>query len=267
MGLWTAQTDPADWKRPPDLEFRALLTVVLKPFYLLTRPVFSGWENIPYEPPLLFVGNHTIYGIVDTPFLWSELFLQRGILLRGLGDDLHFRVPLWSHLCDRYGVVRACPENFATLMEQRQYAKLKGEQYALKWEGRKGFARQALEHGCTIVPFASIGAEDAFPVRWDGDAQRSTPLGRLYDALGVRPDVVFPIPERIRVERLYYRFCPPIRLDAHPGGADEAKVDALWAQTRDAVLHGIDTLKATRERDPDRRWRLPLGRRGTPPAP
>jgi 1-acyl-sn-glycerol-3-phosphate acyltransferase len=38
------------------------------------------------------------------------------------------------------------------------------ERYSLRWGRRQGFARMAIEHGYTIVPFASIGFEDVVRV-------------------------------------------------------------------------------------------------------
>ena len=39
----------------------------------LCRPEFFGLDNIPDEKPLIFVGNHTMYGIYDMPLMIYEL--------------------------------------------------------------------------------------------------------------------------------------------------------------------------------------------------
>jgi hypothetical protein len=52
----------------------------------------SGAENLP-EPlskrPILFVGNHTLFGLYDCPVLIQELYL-RGFKVRGLAHRSHW---------------------------------------------------------------------------------------------------------------------------------------------------------------------------------
>jgi hypothetical protein len=47
----------------------------------LCRPEFFGLDNIPDEKPLIFVGNHTMYGIYDMPLMIYELRKRKGITL------------------------------------------------------------------------------------------------------------------------------------------------------------------------------------------
>ncbi len=44
----------------------------------IMSPVVEGAEHLPVGPrrPLLFVGNHTMYGLYDLPFLMVELYLR-----------------------------------------------------------------------------------------------------------------------------------------------------------------------------------------------
>ncbi len=46
----------------------------------------------------------------------------------------------------------------------REVFKHKGEAYQLIWKERYGFVRLAIEHGYTITPYATAGAEEAFDV-------------------------------------------------------------------------------------------------------
>jgi 1-acyl-sn-glycerol-3-phosphate acyltransferase len=166
--------------------------------------VFYGLERIPTERPLLFVGNHQIFGALDVPLFFHELYLKRNIFLRSLGDHLHFMVPGWREVLHRFGVVDGNPENCRALLEQgecvlvfpgggREVAKRKGEKYKLIWKERVGFVRMALEVGCTIVPFAALGVEDWFEIVLDGDEIMQSRLGWVLRKLGVPPYAVLPI--------------------------------------------------------------------------
>lgn len=67
---------------------------LLEPWRILTSPLVSGAETLPdaaAEPrrPILFVGNHTLFGVYDSPILVYELFL-RGFHARGLAHPAHW---------------------------------------------------------------------------------------------------------------------------------------------------------------------------------
>lgn len=49
----------------------------------LFRSIVSGYDGIPSDRPVLFVGNHQTLA-PDTPVLVEELLRKKGILLRGL---------------------------------------------------------------------------------------------------------------------------------------------------------------------------------------
>jgi hypothetical protein len=67
---------------------------LLEPWRIVTSPLVSGAEKLPdpnQEPrrPILFVGNHTIFGLYDSPLLVHELFM-RGFRCRGLAHPGHW---------------------------------------------------------------------------------------------------------------------------------------------------------------------------------
>src|SRR5512143_1308953 len=95
------------------------LTRLLQPWHAITSPVSYGLANIPRRGPRLFVGNHTLFGLLDAPMLFLELYTKRKIVLRSLGDHVHFRVPLWRDVLTRYGVVDGTRDNCAALMAAR----------------------------------------------------------------------------------------------------------------------------------------------------
>ncbi|MDF1667086.1 MAG: lysophospholipid acyltransferase family protein, partial [Planctomycetota bacterium] len=195
--------NPAPFKKPSAAEM-AFFNVLAEPLYRLHRPVFKGMDLIPEKGPILFVGNHTLYGIIDAPLLFFELYKRRNLFIRALGDRLHFRIPLWRSLLSKYGVVEGSRANCAELMSQgesilvfpggaREVAKKKGEKYQLIWKSRVGFARMAIKHQCTIVPFAAVGVEDMFDIVLDSDGVMATPLGFLLRELSFRKDLMLPL--------------------------------------------------------------------------
>lgn len=251
---------------PPAVIIR-LVHGLLAPWRRYTRPVFIGLDRIPPERPLLFVGNHTLYAVLDAPLLFAKLYETHNIFIRALGDRAHFEVPIWRDFLKYFGVVCGTRENCAELMKAgeailvfpgggREVAKRKGEKYKLIWGERRGFARMAIEHGCTIVPFSSIGVEDAFDILLDADdILDHTPLGALLDRRGWRRSVVMPIARGIgptmipRREQFFFQIGEPIDASRFQGRCDDLDAtSALRDEVRDAIEEGIEQLKAERER-------------------
>lgn len=73
-----------------------------------------GTENLPdplAQPrrPILFVGNHTLFGLYDLPMLMDQLYL-RGFRVRGLAHPLHFKFDTpWKRTFEQFGAVPASP--------------------------------------------------------------------------------------------------------------------------------------------------------------
>jgi 1-acyl-sn-glycerol-3-phosphate acyltransferase len=243
--------------------------VLLTPLQLLTSPVSHGLDNIPSGRPCLFVGNHTLFSL-DVPMLIAELYAKRGIVIRSLGDHVHFRIPLWRDLLTKFGVVDGTRDNCAKLMAAgesvlvfpggaREVFKHKGEKYQLLWGDRLGFARLAIKYRYPIVPFAAVGAEDAWDIVLDGDALLPDAARRLLERLGVRTDALIPFVKGIgptplpRPERLYFSFARPIETHHYNGRyRDTAACVAVRDQTKRAIETGIAFLLRKRQRDPGR---------------
>jgi 1-acyl-sn-glycerol-3-phosphate acyltransferase len=191
------------FQRPSERELQLAFLPMLA-WRAVCRPEFFGFENIPQDRPLLFVGNHQIFGVLDIPLLFHELYLKKNIFLRSLGDHHHFMLPGWRDMLHRFGAVDGTPENCRALLDAgecilvfpgggREVAKRKGEKYKLIWKERLGFIRMALEFGCTIVPFAAVGVEDWFDIVVDGDEILETKFGSVLKRLGVPSYAVVPI--------------------------------------------------------------------------
>lgn len=271
--------EPVEVPDAPSARQIDLIVALIGRLAPLTRPKVYGIEQVPSDGAML-VGNHTIYGVLDVPFMVAELWKQNGVAVRPLGDHRHFAVPVWRDLLEQIGVVRGTPANTAELMRRgepilvfpggaREVNKRRGEKYELIWTNRRGFASLAIEHGYPIVPFAAVGGEEMLDIVVD---DRNPIYGRLVAA--TRSMVGVPLPSLVRgigltpiprPQRLYFWFGEPIPTTPYAGqGADGVR------HVRDAVKQqveeGISFLLAERERDPGRHLLKRLVGRGVPPC-
>jgi len=243
------------------------ITSLLEPYLRIVQPKLYGIENVPADGSLL-VGNHTIYGFLDLPFMTAEIWKRRRLAVRGLGEHAHYAVPIWRDLLAAGGMVRGTRDNVRALMRDRQTVlvfpggarevfKQRGQQYQLLWRERIGFARLAIENGYPVVPFAAVGAEEMLDIIVDQNTPGYGQFARLYEKVTgyptppvVRGVGVTPIP---RPERLYFWFGEPI--DAARFGSrfdDTAAAQALRDEVKRAVLEGIQFLRDERDQDPNR---------------
>jgi 1-acyl-sn-glycerol-3-phosphate acyltransferase len=261
----TRSADPLAYEPFPIEELRLLLA----PLRALLSPVSAGLESVPPEGPVLFAGNHSVYGLLDVPMLGLEIYEKSGRFVRGLGDHLHFQIPGWGAFLRWFGAVPGTRENCARLLRAnepvlvfpgggREVFKRKGEKYKLIWKERIGFARLAIEHEAPIVPFASVGVEDMFEILSDGDdlLRRLGVTGKDWFRNG---EVIPPlsrgkgIASLPRIERQYFLFGRPIDTTRFDGRSDDR--DACLALRREvqiAVETQISRLREVRSADPER---------------
>jgi len=251
-----------------------LLKASFGPWSWLSDPVMEGVENLPRKGPALYVGNHTLLGVLDVPVMLGQIAKQTGVTLRSLGDRAHFKVPGWRDFMTSTGCVEGTRENCARLMQLGEQIivfpggggevfKRKGEQYKLRWKERVGFARMAIENRCPIIPFAAVGGDDFYKIVLGSDEIMATPLGKLLVKAGMREEALgvyrgvglSMIP---RPQRLYFKFGKPIRTTRYKGdGETLANCEAVRDKVRASVEAMIAELLEQRERDPQRS----LGRR------
>ena len=81
--------DPLAFRPLPIEELRRLVA----PLRALLSPVSGGLEGVPREGPVLFTGNHTVFGLLDVPMLGLEIYERTGRAVRVLVDHFHFQVP------------------------------------------------------------------------------------------------------------------------------------------------------------------------------
>lgn len=270
-----------DYRPPAADHIRRMLR--LQRWYF--TPKLLGAENVDPNRPGLFVGNHAIFGIIDSPLFASELYSRTGAYPRSLGDHFHFDVPGWGDLLIRYGAVPGTRENCSRLMQAgqhvlvfpggaREVAKRRSEINRLTWKNRTGFARMAIEHSYDIIPFASVGCDESYTILFDGDDFRNSRAGRwLLDRPRLNKllrdgDTFMPLARGLgptllpRPEPFWFMIGKPIPTGEYAGREDDR--EALWdlrSKTSASIEAMIEQLKQKRAAEQLPGWRrLLLGR-------
>jgi 1-acyl-sn-glycerol-3-phosphate acyltransferase len=225
-------------------------------------PEFHHLDRVAADRPTLFVGNHSVFGVLDVMLFADGLFRERGVSLRLLADRNHFKFPVWRDLVVLQGAVLGSRANCAALMRRgehilvfpggaREVFKHKGEAYRLIWKERYGFVRLAIEHGYTITPYATVGAEDAYDVLLDSSDYMQTPLGRALKASGLAdrylrggeefPPVVRGLGLTVipRPEKLYFSIGKPIDMARYQSEGDDP---AVLRRARERVARAVSRL-------------------------
>lgn len=258
----------------------------LAPLRAWFSPDFTGLDTLDLSRPALFVGNHTLFSL-DAPLMLSAIYSRHGVLLRALGDHMHFVIPGWGKAVRNSGGVDGTPENCAELMRQgqsilvfpggaREVNRRKGEDYDLIWKQRTGFARLAVQHGYDIIPFASVGPNEIYKILVDAnDIMASAPwrwlAGRTGLARRLRDgDLLSPLVRGVgpsllpRPQRFYFAFGE--RIPTAHLRSEQPDRDTLWAvrgQVEQAIRAMTAQLKLRRLDDHSswgraRRWLAPL---------
>lgn len=238
-------------------------------------PVFLNSDQLNMSKPALFVGNHTLYGLLDVPLILEHLRLEHSVHLRSLGDRMHFNIPIWRDILTKGGMVLGTPENCHALMSSgqsilvfpggaREVMRRKGESYQLIWKKRTGFARLAIEHGYDIIPFASLGADDCFDIVLDAnDIQNNALAQKMISKLKLKEklrggDILPPIPSGVgylpipKPQRFYFSFGE--RISTAEVTSNEKDIWNLREQVAHSIEKQIFELKNYREADKDQNW-------------
>lgn len=253
----------------------------------LVSPSFIGIENISkalevsslssdvQNRPVLFVGNHSVFGILDTSLLFIKLTQHLGERrLRSLADPIHFNLfsditsGRWGNFVRDLGAVRASPRNFYRLLSAgecillfpggaREVCRRRGEEYQLFWKDDTDFLRPAAKHDAVIVPFSAVGADDSVRILIDGQELQKLPgIGNKVQGYleenqlskeNLMPVALLPP----KPDRYYFEFHEPIDIkDVNPRDDERCKI--IYEQTKATVQGGMRRLLEIREKDPQR---------------
>lgn len=174
------------------------------PLVDLYRPYVDGLHNLPTDGRFLLVGNHTQFG---AEALLIPLLVRRAIgrRVRPLTDKNFGRMGgLPGDLLAAIGAVVGAPETARELMVHdepilvfpgggREIAKFKGEEYTLRWQGRTGFARLAVEYSYPIVPVGLVGGDDVYRSMTTREGRWGRLSQSLTERLSGRSDMAMPL--------------------------------------------------------------------------
>ena len=273
---------PIEDFRPPSLRTMARVTALQRRYFAAT---LEGAENVDLQRPGLFVGNHALMGVLDSPLFVYELYRQTGVFPRSLGDHFHFPTPVWGKLVTRFGAVPGTRENCRRLMESgqhvlvfpggaREVAKRRDEINKLVWKKRTGFVYMAIEQGFDIIPFASLGCDEAYDIVYDGDDFANGWLGKRLlgndkvNSLMRGGDLFMPLVKGIgptllpKAEPFHFSIGKPIPT-AHLQGQenDPAVLWQLREKVSDAITGMLSSMDEARKAQPRPLWRKVLGAR------
>jgi 1-acyl-sn-glycerol-3-phosphate acyltransferase len=165
--------DPRDWPTSVFLGFASLLARYHRHRVLhlerLARPFAEGRR-------VLLVGNHAL-DIADPLLLLATVYRRLGRVPHFVGhENGWFRLPLLRQIARHYQVIPSRrPEETIAALRRDGFVMLypgsnreaalrsyRDEPYRLKWEGRTGFLRVALEADAELVFVAALGSDEAY---------------------------------------------------------------------------------------------------------
>ncbi len=164
--------DPFDARDPEYI--RATLPALRTLSDIYFRADVSGLQRIPESGPVLLVGNHSGGTMIADTFVFAQSFYDRfgpDRRFHQLAHDLVFGVPGLRTLVQRYGTVPASPANMRRALDRDAallvYPGGDEESFRPSWQtsevrfaGRKGFVKLALERDVPIVPVVSLGGQE-----------------------------------------------------------------------------------------------------------
>ncbi|MBS1856993.1 MAG: FAD-dependent oxidoreductase [Acidobacteria bacterium] len=205
----------------------------------------EGVENVPETGRALLVPSHRGFMPLDAVMHLSVILENRNRVTRFLIIHTLLRIPFLCNFLTRMGGVIASQENAARLLATENLVGIFPEgirgaftpyrkAYRLRGFAKSGFARIAVENQAPVIPVATVGHAEIFPIlgRIESEFCRSK-LGWPY--LPIAP--MFPLAPVPIPSKWHVRMLPPVG----PGGLRPADADnpRLMAQFSEHIQHII----------------------------
>lgn len=236
----------------------------------------DGWEHIPTDEPVMFVGSHN--GGLPAPdmhmmlFDWCDRFTTQKPLYGLMSPKVWEALPALARVATRMGAVRAHPKMaIAALNQKANIAVYPGgiqdvfrpysQRHKIYFHGRRGFVKLAIKKGVPIIPMISCGAHSTFIVLADLYPQMRAlhEMGMPW-ILGIDPEsfpiylgfpwglAVGPLPHIPPPVQVHTRICQPIRFERTGAAAlkDTAYVERCFQQVKTEMQIALNTLVAER---------------------
>jgi 1-acyl-sn-glycerol-3-phosphate acyltransferase len=183
---------------------RWLLMPAARGLSVYFRARVFGEDHIPRDAPVVYVGKHPrTFLYLETLLLGLKVFWDNDrppIRVLEMRESTIHRTPLLGWMRRNVNAIPAGEEHALEALRQGESVlifpggtrELRGAPDELRWQGRTGFARVAIEAQVPIIPFAIVGADQQH-------------LGRI--ALGRSSVWLPPFPLPVRLD---YHFGHPI---------------------------------------------------------
>jgi 1-acyl-sn-glycerol-3-phosphate acyltransferase len=241
-------------------------------YHYYFRVQTSGWENIPADKHVLFVGSHNGGFAAPDMFMMMYDWFQRFGVERPVYGLMHPKIwqvsPQLAHLAALAGAIEAHPKMaIAALRSKASVLVYPGGvqdvfrpynlRHKIYFAGRKGFIKLALRENVPIVPVISCGAHDTLIILADcykimqklhswgmpwllGIDPEVFPiyLGLPWGlAIGPLPNIPFPVP-------IHTRVCPPIVFERYGRevASDHEYVNACYEIVQTQMQQELDNL-------------------------
>lgn len=231
------------------------------------RAEVTGFDRIPAEGPVLFVGNHSGGNMTPDSMVFMLAFNTYFGVERPVYALAHALVTSWpiiGKLAGKWGVITAGPKAARAALDRGACVLVYpggdvdahrpwSARHEIRFAGRKGFLRLAADAGVPIVPVVSVGGHDTYLPLTDG--RKLAKLLRLdkLARLKVLPISLalpwglnigdfgghIPLPAKIRMEVL-----DPI--DVVDRFGDEADSDEAYEYVTERMQEALTALAAER---------------------
>lgn len=243
-------------------------------YHYYYRVLSDGWEHIPTQEPVMFVGSHN--GGIPAPDMhmmlydWCDRFTPHKPLYGLMSPKVWEAFPALARTATQMGAVRAYPKMaIAALNRQANIAVYPGgiqdvfrpysQRHQIYFHNRRGFIKLAIKKGIPIVPMISCGAHSTFVVLGDIYPQMKAlhQLGLPW-VMGIDPEAfplylgfpwglaVGPLPHIPPPIKIHTRICPPIYFERSGAAAlrDSCYVEQCFQRVKNTMQQALDELVA-----------------------